>query len=78
MSKVSDSQKQAQARYDKKNREKRTYLTQRSTSRGFIRNKATEEDLNELQNLINERKKDLVGIKKDSENDTEKLIDKLI
>ncbi|HJF79131.1 MAG TPA: hypothetical protein K8U99_05905 [Enterococcus cecorum] len=60
MSNVSESQKRAQKKYDEKNREKRTYLSQRSTSRGFIRNKATLEDLEELAELIEERKKSLV------------------
>lgn len=60
MSNVSESQKRAQKKYDEKNREKRTYLSQRSTSRGFIRNKATLEDLEELEELIAERKKSLV------------------
>lgn len=59
MSKVSDSQRKAQKKYDEKNREKRTYLSQRSTSRGFIRNKATMEDLEELEELIAARKKAL-------------------
>ena len=53
------AQKKAQKRYDEKNREKRTYLAQRSTARGFIRNKATLEDLEELKKLIEERKKSL-------------------
>lgn len=60
MSKVSDSQRKAQKKYDEKNREKRTYLSQRSTSRGFIRNKATLEDLEEFEELITARKKALV------------------
>lgn len=59
MSKVSDSQRKAQKKYDENNREKRTYLSQRSTSRGFIRNKATMEDLEELEKIITERKKAL-------------------
>lgn len=59
MSNVSESQKRAQKKYDEKNREKRTYLSQRSTSRGFIRNKATLEDLEELAELIEECKKAL-------------------
>lgn len=60
MSNVRESQKRAQKKYDEKNREKRTYLSQRSTSRGFIRNKATLEDLEELEELITARKKALV------------------
>ena len=59
MSNVSESQKRAQKKYDEKNREKRTYLSQRSTSRGFIRNKATLDDLEELEELITARKKAL-------------------
>lgn len=59
MSNVSESQKRAQKKYDEKNREKRTYLSQRSTSRGFIRNKATLEDLEELEELITAKKKAL-------------------
>ena len=59
MSNVSESQKRAQKKYDEKNREKRTYLSQRSTSRGFIRNKATLEDLEKLEELITARKKAL-------------------
>lgn len=60
MSNVRESQKRAQKKYDEKNRKKRTYLSQRSTSRSFIRNKATLEDLEELAELIEERKKSLV------------------
>lgn len=60
MAKISNPQKQAQAKYDAKNREKRTYLAQRSTSRGFIRNKATIEDLEELESLIKQKKLELM------------------
>lgn len=56
MADVSKAQIEAQKRYDQKNREKRTYLSQRSTARSFIRNKATLEDLNELEQLIKERR----------------------
>src|SRR5699024_1672644 len=49
-------QRKAQKKYDEKNREKRSYVSQRSTSRGFIRNKATLEDLEELEELITARK----------------------
>lgn len=59
MTKINKSQVEAQKRYDKKNRERRTYLAQRSTSRGFIRNKATLEDLAEIELLIAERKNEL-------------------
>ena len=41
----------------RKKHEERTYLAQRSTVRGFIRNKTTLQDLEELEKLIKERKK---------------------
>ena len=44
--------------YDK-NKAHKQYLNYRSTSRSFIKNKATEEDLLELENLINERRNKL-------------------
>ncbi len=45
----------AQNKWKEKNREHARYLSCRSTARSFIRNKATEEDLEELLNLIKER-----------------------
>lgn len=50
---------EADKRWNEKNKERRNYLGQRSSSRSFIRNKATEEDLLELENLIKERRKKL-------------------
>ena len=41
----------ANKRWNERNREHRNYLTKRSTSRGFIRNHATKDDLLELQEL---------------------------
>lgn len=52
-----DSKKQADKTWDEKNRERRNYMTKRSTSRGFIRNHATQEDLLELKKLIEENLK---------------------
>ena len=49
------AQQRANKKWNEKNREYRNYLTKRSTSRGFIRNHATQEDLLELQELIQER-----------------------
>ena len=51
------AQQRATKRWNEKNREHRNYLTKRSTSRGFIRNHATQEDLLELQELIQENLK---------------------
>ena len=46
------AQQRANKKWNERNREHRNYLTKRSTSRGFIRNHATQEDLLELQELI--------------------------
>ena len=51
------SQQKATKRWNERNREHRNYLTKRSTSRGFIRNHATKDDLLELQELIKENLK---------------------
>ena len=43
----------------RKNKERAKYLSDRSRTRSFIRNKATIEDLDELKELITNRKKEL-------------------
>ena len=55
MTKELTPQQRANKKWNERNREHRNYLTKRSTSRGFIRNHATQEDLRELQELIQER-----------------------
>ena len=52
MTKELTPQQKANKKWNAKNREHRNYLTKRSTSRGFIRNHATKDDLLELQELI--------------------------
>ena len=54
MTKELTPQQKANKKWNGKNREHRNYLTKRSTSRGFIRNHATKDDLLELQELIKE------------------------
>lgn len=54
MTKELTPQQRANKKWNEKNREYRNYLTKRSTSRGFIRNHATKEDLLEFQELIKE------------------------
>ena len=54
MTKELTPQQRANKKWNARNREHRNYLTKRSTSRGFIRNNATKEDLLELQELIKE------------------------
>lgn len=53
--KTSEAQKRANAKWDSENRERRNYLSKRSSARGFIRNKATKEDLLELKEMIDEK-----------------------
>ena len=55
MTKELTPQQKANKKWNERNREHRNYLTKRSTSRGFIRNHATKDDLLELQELIQER-----------------------
>ena len=55
MTKELAPQQRANKKWNERNREHRNYLTKRSTSRGFIRNHATKDDLLELQELIQER-----------------------
>ena len=57
MTKKLTAQQRANKKWNKENRKHRNYLTKRSTSRGFIRNHATKEDLFELQKLIQENLK---------------------
>lgn len=52
-----NKQTEANKKWQEKNREKARYLRDRSTARSFIRNRATEEDLEELIQLIEERKR---------------------
>ena len=53
-----EGQAEANKRYREKNKEHRNYLSARSASRSFINNKATIDDLTELESLIKKRKDD--------------------
>ena len=53
---VSESQQKANQKWAENNKERRSYLSSRSSARSFIRNKATLEDLDELTQLIKERR----------------------
>lgn len=57
--KTSEAQTKANKNWAEKNREYSSYLRSRSSARSFIRNKATIEDLEELEKLIEDRKKQL-------------------
>ena len=52
-------QTEANKRWQEKNREKARYLRNRSTARSFIKKQATKEDIEELIELIELRKKEL-------------------
>jgi len=51
-----NSQTEANKRWQEKNKEKAKYLSDRSRARSFIRNKATLEDIDELEELIRARR----------------------
>lgn len=51
-----DAQTKATKKWNEQNRERRNYLSKRSSARSFIRNHATVDDLNELEELIKEKK----------------------
>lgn len=57
--KLTDAQVRAKKNWDDKNREHSSYLKSRSSAKSFIRNKATLEDLEEIEKLITERRKSL-------------------
>ena len=52
-----NKQTEANKKWQEKNRERARYLRNRSTARSFIRKQATEEDLQELEELIEEKRK---------------------
>ncbi len=57
MSEDINKQTEANKKWQEKNRERASYLRNRSTARSFIRKQATEEDLQELEELIEEKRK---------------------
>lgn len=54
-----NSQTEANKRWQEKNKEKAKYLSNRSRARSFIKNQATKEDIQELEQLLSDRKKEL-------------------
>ena len=52
-----EAQAAADKRWAEKNREHRNYLSRRSNARGFIKNLATTEDLEELKERIEKKLK---------------------
>ncbi|WP_079400017.1 hypothetical protein [Listeria monocytogenes] len=62
---TSDAQLKANRAWQDKNKEHANYLKSRSAARSFIKNKATLEDLEELEKLIIEGKINHKGMIKD-------------
>ncbi|EAA0042779.1 TPA_asm: hypothetical protein GEI05_15245, partial [Listeria monocytogenes] len=60
-----DAQLKANKEWQSKNKEHANYLKSRSAARSFIKNKATLEDLKELEKLIIEGKINHKGMIKD-------------
>lgn len=56
---VGQTQTEANKKWQDKNKERAKYLSNRSRARSFIKNQALVEDLEELENLIKERKIEL-------------------
>lgn len=54
-----NAQTEANKRWQEKNREKARYLRNRSAARNFVKKDATEEDLQELEELIKIRREEL-------------------
>lgn len=57
---LTDAQKRANEKWHKNHRERANYIAMRSSARSFIRKKSILEDLEELQNIIENRRKELV------------------
>lgn len=58
MGKVSEAQKRASAKWDRKNKSRRQYINKRSITRNFIKKEATKEDLGEFKSLLKNREKE--------------------
>ncbi len=59
MTKLSESRKKANAKWDAKNKERKKYINKRSTTKSFILNLATKDDLDQIEKFIEERRKEL-------------------
>lgn len=64
-SKVSESQKRANKKWAEKNKTKNTYIKTRSSARSFIRNHASEDDIEEFRTLLDERLTLLAELKRE-------------
>lgn len=56
MTKLTEARKRANKKWDEKNKNRKQYLNKRSTTKSFILNLATLEDLNNIENFISKRR----------------------
>ena len=56
---MKNSQTEANKKWQEQNKERAKYLSNRSRTRSFIRNQATLEDIDELQQLLDQRRESL-------------------
>lgn len=59
MAELSESRKKANAKWDAKNKERKKYINKRSTTKSFILNLATKDDLDQIEKFIEKRRKEL-------------------
>lgn len=59
MNKLSEARKKANDRWDNKNKGRKNYIVKRSTAKSFILNLATEEDLEQIEEYITQRRNKL-------------------
>lgn len=59
MSKIYESQKRAKKKWDEENKDKKRYLSHRARARSFLRDVATLEDLDEMEQVLETRRKSL-------------------
>ena len=59
MAKLSEARKRVNKRWDDKNKARKLYITKRSTTKNFILNLTTEDDLEQIEKYIEERRSNL-------------------
>lgn len=56
---MTDAKREANKRWSEKNKDKVRYYNYRTKTRHFLKNLATVEDLDEVQELVNNKRKEL-------------------
>lgn len=56
---LTEAKRKANKKWDEKNKERKSFISRRSTARNFVKKWAQEEDLKELEELIKLRRKEL-------------------